>query len=358
MKKSKISALFLSCAVMFMSLVGCGSTSSGSDNSSSQNSGQAQETTKLRVGMVTDEGGLGDKSFNDAAYEGLKKVEKDLGFEITVLEPKQTSDYKSYMDRLSKNSDLVLGVGYKLKDTVAEVSKQNPDIKYVLVDDVVEGDNVYNLTFKEEEGSFLAGVLAGLTTKTNKIGFIGGTETPLIKKFEAGFIAGVKSVNPEAGKLLEDGTTVRYAGTFSDTARGYEIAKSLYSDGVDIIYHAAGGVGIGMFRAAQETGNYGIGVDQDQALSLPEYSDVILTSVVKNLKDGVYNIVEGISAGTYEPGTTELGLEENGIYLAPISKEKVSQEILDKVEEYKNKIINGEIVVPATIEELKVFTVQ
>lgn len=358
MKKSKISALFLSCAVMFMSLVGCGSTSSESGNSSSQNGGQVQETTKLRVGMVTDEGGLGDKSFNDAAYEGLQKVEKDLGFEVTVLEPKQTSDYQAYMDRVSKNSDLVLGIGYKLKDTVDSVSKQNPDIKYVLVDDIVEGDNVYNLTFKEEEGSFLAGVLAGLTTKTNKVGFIGGTETPLIKKFESGFIAGVKSVNPEAGQLLEEGKTVRYAGTFSDTARGYEIAKSLYSDGVDIIYHAAGGVGIGMFRAAKETGNYGIGVDQDQALSLPEYSDVILTSVVKNLQEGVYNVVEGISTGSYEPGTTELGLKENGIYLAPISKEKVSQEILDKVEEYKNKIINGEIVVPATIEELKNFTVQ
>ena len=358
MKKSKISVLFFSCAVMFMSLVGCGSKSSSSDNSSLQNDGQAQEIIKLRVGLVTDEGGLGDKSFNDAAYEGLEKIEKDLGFEVTVVEPKQASDYQAYMDRISKNNDVVLGNGYKLRDTLDIVSEQNIDVKYIMIDGVVERDNVYNLTFKEEEGSFLAGVLAGLTTKTNKIGFIGGTETPLVKKFESGFIAGVKSVNAEAGKLLEEGKTVRYAGTFSDTSRGYEMAKSLYNDGVDIIYHAAGGVGIGMFRAAKETGNYGIGVDQDQALSLPEYSDVILTSVVKNLRDVVYNVVEGISKGTYEPGTTQFGLKENGIYLAPISKDKVSQEILDKVEEYKNKIINGEIVVPATIEELSVFTVQ
>lgn len=350
MRKLKISAIFLSCAIMFSFLAGC-SSNSGSSDSSLENSGQAQV---LRVGMVTDEGGIGDKSFNDSAYAGLSKAEKDLEISLQVLEPQKDSEFESYMDRVSKTSDLVFGVGYKLKNAVDTVSSQNPNVNYVLIDEEVQRDNVHNLKFKEEEGSFLAGVLAGLTTKTGKVGFIGGTDSYIVKKMESGFIAGVKSVNSEAGKLLEDGVTSRYAGSFSDIARGYEIAKSLYSDGVDIIYHAAGGVGIGMFRAAQETGNYAIGVDQDQATSLPEYSDVILTSVVKNLEGGVYDIVKEMVDGKFTSGVTELGFKENGIYLADTNG-KVSQEVLDKVNEFKEKIVNGEIVVPKTIEELKNF---
>lgn len=350
MRKLKISAMFFSCAIMFLSLAGCSSNSSSSV-SSTENGGQAQV---LRVGMVTDEGGIGDKSFNDSAYAGLSKVEKDLGISLQVLEPQKDSEFESYMDRVSKTSDLVFGIGYKLKNAVDIVSSQNPNVKYVLIDEEVQGDNVHNLRFKEEEGSFLAGVLAGLSTKTGKVGFIGGTDSFIVKKFESGFIAGVNSVNPEAGKLLQDGITSRYAGSFSDTARGYEIAKSLYSDGVDIIYHAAGGVGIGMFRAAQETGNYAIGVDQDQAISLPEYSDVILTSVVKNLEGGVYDVVKEMVDGKFTQGTTESGLKEDGVYLADTNG-KVSQEVLDKVNEFKEKIISGEIVVPKTIEELKNF---
>lgn len=352
MRKLKISAMFFSFAIIFLYLVGCSSNPSDI-SSSSENDGQARV---FRVGMVTDEGGIGDKSFNDSAYAGLLKAEKDLEINLQVLEPQNDSEFESYMDRISKTSDLVFGVGYKLKNAVDTVSSQNTNVEYVLIDEEIQRDNVHNIKFKEEEGSFLAGVLAGLSTKTGKVGFIGGTDSFIVKKFESGFIAGVRSVNPEAGKLLEDGITSRYAGGFSDTSRGYEIAKSLYSDGVDIIYHAAGGVGIGMFRAAQETGNYAIGVDQDQAISLPEYSDVILTSVVKNLEEGVYDVVREMVDGKFTSGTTELGLRENGIYLADTNG-KVSQEVLDRVNEFKEKIISGEIVVPKTIEELKNFNI-
>lgn len=355
MKKLKISAIFLSVAIAFMSLVGCGSKSGDDSNSSSVSDSEPKKT--FTVGMVTDDGGLGDKSFNDATHQGLLKIKQDFNVDLQVLEPKQESDFQPYMERMSKNADVVVAVGYKLKDAVDKVSKQNESVKYVLIDDISEGENVHNVTFKEEEGSFLAGVLAGLTTKTNKVGFIGGTDTPLIKKFEVGFIAGVKSVNPEAGKLLEEGVTSKYAGNFSDVSKGYEIAKSLYSDGVDIIYHAAGGVGIGMFRAAKETNNLGIGVDQDQSISIPEYADIILTSVVKNLPIAIYNVVKDAIDGQFKSGTARLGLKENGIYLPESTKEKVSSEIMNKVNEYKDKIINGEMSVPKTVEELKEFTV-
>lgn len=355
MKKLKISAMFLSVAMVFMSLTGCGSKSGSGDSSSNTGSSGAPKT--LTVGVVTDDGGLGDKSFNDATYQGVVKAKEDFNIDVQVLEPKQESDFQPYMDRISKSSDLVVAVGYKLKDAVDKVSKQNESVKYVLVDDVSDGKNVHNVTFKEEEGSFLVGVLAGLVTKTNKVGFIGGSDSPLIRKFESGFIAGVKSVNPEAGKLLEEGITSKYAGNFSDVSKGYEIAKSLYSDGVDIIYHAAGGVGIGMFRAAKETGNLAIGVDQDQSVSIPEYKDVIVTSVVKNLPNAIYDILKDAVNDSFEAGTSKLGLKENGVYLPENTKDKVSSEVIEKVNEYKGKIISGEILVPKTIEELKEFTI-
>lgn len=346
MKKSKILSICISCILIALLLSGCGSSKSSE--------GENNQKTVFKVGMITDEGGLGDKSFNDATYEGLSRAEKEFGFKLQILEPQKDSEFESYLDRVSKVSDLVFGVGYKLKNAIEKISKQNSNLKYVLIDDRVDSDNVLSLNFKEEEGSFLAGVLAGVTTKTNKIGFIGGIENTLIEKFAAGFIAGVKSVNHEAGKLLEDGITLRYAGSFSDTTRGYEISKSLYSSGVDVIYHASGGVGIGIFRAAQETGNYAIGVDQDQSKSLPEYSDVILTSVVKNLNDGVYKIVKDVMENKFTPGVVELGVKENGIYLSDF-KDKVSEENLNKIEDYKNKIISGEIIVPKTIDEVKKF---
>lgn len=359
MKKFKVIMTSLCFLLSFIFLTSCGSASgnnasSGGGNTEEQNKGKAA----LRVGMVITEPGLGDKSFNDAAYLGLTRAKEDFNIELQVLESKQDSELPTYLDRISKNSDVVVGVGYRLKDAVDTISKQNPNVKYVLIDDEVQGENVYNLGFREEEGSFLAGALAGLTTKTNKVGFVGGTDTSLIRKFEAGFIAGVKSVNAEAGKLLEEGTTSKYVGNFSDTAKGYEIAKSLYNDGVDIIYHAAASAGIGVFKAAQETpGNYGIGVDQDQSITLPEYSDVILTSMVKNLDSGVYNFIQDYLNNGFKAGTVRIGLKDQGVYLTENVKDKVSQEVLDKIEELKNKIISGEIVVPTTIEELKNFGV-
>ncbi len=357
MRKRKLSVMFFSAIMSMLFLVGCTSGTKNEAGSTGDQSGQVVETAKLSVGMITDEGGIGDKSFNDSTYAGLAKAKEDYGIGLQVLEPKQDSDFQAYMDRISKNANVVIGVGYRLKDAVSTVSAQNKNVNYILIDDEVVGDNVYNLMFKEEEGSFLAGVLAGLVTETNKIGFIGGVDSPLVKKFESGFIAGVKSVNPEAGKLLEDGVTSRYAGSFSDVSKGYEIGKSLFDDGVDIVYHAAGAVGIGMFRAAKETGNYAIGVDQDQAESLPEYADIILTSMVKNLDNSIYNIIGEILNKGFTPGTVHLGLKENGLSLAKSTNSKVTSEVLDKVEDFKTKIINGEIVVPKTIDELKNFSI-
>lgn len=345
MRNMKVASIFLTCLLTFSTLAGCGSSSTNNVNGGEKG---------FKISMVTDEGGIGDKSFNDATHEGILKAGKELNFTSQVIQPQRDSEFESYLDKASKSSDLVFAVGYKLRNALEKVSKQNMKSKHVLIDDEVSGDNVLNLTFKDEEGSFLAGIVAGLMTKTNKVGFIGGIETTVIERFRSGFIAGVKSVNLEAGKLLEDGVTSRYAGSFSDTAKGYEIGKSLYNDGVDIIYHAAGGVGIGMFRAAQESKKLAIGTDQDQAANLPEYSENILTSVVKNLSDSVYNVIKDFSNGKFEAGTLRLGIKDNGVYLTN-SNGKIPQNILEKVEEYKQKIANGEIVVPKNSDEVKNF---
>ncbi|MEG2256561.1 MAG: BMP family ABC transporter substrate-binding protein, partial [Cetobacterium sp.] len=191
-------------------------------------------------------------------------------------------------------------IGFQLADAVANVAKNNPDANLAIIDSVVEADNVLSVMFKEEEGSFLVGVIAGLTTKTNKVGFIGGKDSDAIQKFEAGFAAGVAAVNPEAAKGLissdgiATGSTVKYADSFGDVNKGYELAKSLYNEGCDVIYHAAGGVGIGLFQATQELRKDGkevwaIGVDMDQAVSLPEFADSILTSMVKRVDDSTYD---------------------------------------------------------------------
>ncbi|PKK39081.1 Nucleoside ABC transporter, periplasmic nucleoside-binding protein [Clostridiaceae bacterium JG1575] len=248
-------------------------------------------------------------------------------------------------------------------NAVKNVSSMFPDKKFMLVDGVVDKPNVKNVLFKEHEGSFLLGVVAGLMTKTNKIGFIGGVESDVIGRFESGFAAGVTSVNPEAGKLLTPqgkaphGEFVSYAGNFSDTAKGKEIAKDMYNRGADIVYHAAGGVGIGLFDAAQEMKKYAMGVDADQAAIIPDKANVILVSMMKRVDVAVYDTVKEYLQGSFKGGMENLGLKEDAVGLSPTLHPdlKARKDILDKVEEFKGKIVSGSLVVPGTLEELKKF---
>ncbi len=211
------------------------------------------------------------------------------------------------------------------------------------------------------------GVIAGKMTKTNKVGFIGGKDSAPINKFEVGFIAGVKSVNPEAAKGLigtkdKPGSMVKYADSFGDTNKGYELGKSLYGAGCDVVYHAAGGVGIGLFKSAKELNKpdkkiWAIGVDRDQAVELKEYADIILSSMIKRVDVATFNATKEVVDGTFKGGKhIELGLKEDGVDIAPTSNKNTTKDVLDLVEKYKKAIKEDKIKVPATREELVKFT--
>lgn len=366
MNKKRVIA-FLSTAVMVVSLfAGCGS-------SSNSNTAQ-QQTKKVKIGLSTDEGGLNDKSFNQAADTGIKKAQKDLGVDYKAIESKQKEDYEPNLEALvNDNADLTFGIGFQMATAIKNVATKYKDKKFATIDiqkDDIGGflPNVELITFKEQEGSFLMGVIAGKMTKTNKIGFIGGKDFALINKFEAGFAAGVKAVNPAAAEGLiskdgkKPGTMVKYADSFNDTNKGYELAKSLYVSGCDVVYHAAGGVGLGLFKAAKELKDSGkkvwaIGVDMDQAVTVPEYASVILSSMVKRVDTATYNATKDVVNGTFKGGRqVELGLKEDGVGIAESSKNYTPKNVLDLVDKYQTAIKDGKFVVPETRDKVKDFT--
>lgn len=304
----------------------------------------------FKAAIVTDTAGLGDQSFNDSANRGLEKAGADLGIATQVYETSQPSDYEPSLARApSQGSDITFAIGFLMTDALTNVAAQNANAKYAIIDSVVESDNVASLNFKEEEGSFLVGAVAGLMTKSNKVGFIGGLEVPLIKKFEAGFKAGVMTVNPDAQIL------VTYAGDFNDPGKGKEIALSQYADGADVIYHASGGTGLGLFQAAQEKGSgfWAIGVDSDQYELAPEN---ILTSMMKQVDTAVYETIKDVKDGNFKSGITVFGLKEGGVGLAPTTSNNTPQEVIDQANALGDRIIAGEFKVPTTDEELDSFT--
>ncbi|OZM58050.1 BMP family ABC transporter substrate-binding protein [Lottiidibacillus patelloidae] len=316
----------------------------------------------FKVGMVTDTGGVDDKSFNQSAWEGLTKFGQDFDIPekdgYKYLQSNNDADYQPNLKKLVRDGfDLSFGIGFLMAGDVKEVALQKPESKFAIVDMVVTDDegnlipNVANITFAEEQGSFLVGVVAGLHTKTNKVGFLGGVNFDLIKKFENGFKAGVKSVNPSA-KII-----VQYADSFVDVAKGQLIANSMYSQGADIIYHAAGGTGLGAFTEAKDRSKKGeevwvIGVDKDQHQEgMPE--NVTLTSMVKRVDNAVYDVSKKTKEGNFPGGQVlSYSLADGGVGIAPTT-DNVSEEALAKVEEYKQKIINGEITVPKTDDEFE-----
>lgn len=213
---------------------------------------KTQEQAKLKIGFVSDQGGINDKSFNQLAWEGIQKAANELGVDKNnPIESKQVEQYQPNLKTMASNSDLTVGAGFMMAEAMTEVAKQMQDKKFAIVDASIESPNVLSLLFKEQEGSFLVGVIAGKMTKTNKVGFIGGMESPVINRFESGFVAGVAAVNPEAAKGLmpidekTPGKTVKYIDSFDNAGKAKEAAKMLYNDGCDIIFHAAGGAGNG-----------------------------------------------------------------------------------------------------------------
>ena len=327
-----------------------------------------QQGAKVKIGLSTDEGGLNDKSFNQAADTGIKEAVKKYGVEYKPVESAKKEDYESNLEALVSNgSNLTFAIGFQMEQAVKNVAGKHKDKNFAIIDGVADLPNVQSITFKEQEGSFLMGVIAGKMTKTNKVGFIGGKDFATINKFETGFAAGVKAVNPEAAKGListdgkSAGTMVKYADSFGDTNKGYELAKSLYGAGCDVIYHAAGGVGIGMFKATKELKDSGkqvwaIGVDMDQAVTVPEYSSIILSSMIKKVDTATFNATEDVVKGKFQGGKhIELGLKENGVGIAETSNKNTPKDVLDLVNKFTEAIKAGKFVVPATRDEAAKF---
>lgn len=360
----KIVSLLVAVAMLGLLLAGCGSK----NNSNGTTPTPTASKPTVKVGLSTDEGGLNDKSFNQAADTGLKKAKTDLGIDYKGIESKSKDDYEPNLEALiSDGRELVFGVGFQMETAMKNIAAKHTDKKFAIIDTVVDLPNVESITFKEQESSFLMGVIAGKMTKTNKVGFIGGKDFDTIWHFEAGFTAGVASVNPEAAKglLSKDGkafgTMVKYVDDFADATKGYEAEKALYAAGCDVVYHAAGGVGAGLFKAAKELTDGGkkvwaIGVDLDQAVTLPEYAPYILSSAMKGVDQATYNAAKEVVDGKFQGGKhIVLGLKENGVGIAP-TKTNIPADVLELVNKYSDAIKAGKIEVPATREAATKFT--
>lgn len=345
MKRNRSLAILL-VALMVLSVLGAACTKKAEPPAPAPTP-TAPQPAKFRVAMVTDVGGLNDQSFNASAYRGLKKLESE-GAEIKALESTKQEDYEVNLGALvDQKYNLIWSIGFLMTDATDKAAKANANQQFAIIDSVVNEPNVASITFKEEEGSFLMGVIAGMVTKTNKIGFVGGIEGDLIKKFESGFRAGVKAVNPKANVM------VAYAGSFTDQGKGKEVALAQYKAGADVIYHAAGAVGIGVIAAAKEQNKYAIGVDSDQNGLAP---DNVISSMIKGVDVAVYDVSKKLQNGDKIGGQhIVLGLKENGVGAAPSTKWDLNKDMKAKVDAYSKMIIDGTLKVPATREELASF---
>ncbi len=311
--------------------------------------GTSDDASGVRVGLVFDVGGLGDKSFNDAAHRGLLKAKRELGVSVRFIEPGDGTDRESALRMLASDKyDLVIGVGFIFSDDITKLAAEFPAVKFACIDysgaagSKVPG-NLAGLRFREHEGSFLVGVIAGLVSKTRKVGFVGGMKIPLIRKFEAGYEAGVHYVCPTCTVMGA------YAGSepkaFADPTTGRELALTQYGRGADIIYHASGKTGSGVFTAARERGKLAIGTDSDQFHEAP---CCVLTSMLKRVDVVVFRTVEAVTKGRFRGGVREFGLAEQGVGFVSDHNNRalLPAAVVRKVRAIERSIIDGEIEVP------------
>ena len=306
----------------------------------------------VKAGMVFDIGGRGDQSFNDSAYEGLEQAQNELGAIISDVSPNSDGSNRGELLRLvADNNDVVIGVGFLFAEDMTEVAAEYPDTHFGIVDGWVEADNVAALGFAEHEGSFLVGAAAGLKTTTDLVGFIGGVNMDLIGKFEAGFVAGVAAANPDAVVMVEYASEMPDFSGFNAPDRGREIAQSMYEKGADIIYHAAGGTGLGLFEAAKtfsdESGSkvWAMGVDSDQYLLVDEsLADHIMTSMIKSVNVSVFETIKAVNDGTFTGGPVTFDLSNDGVAYSTTGG--FIDDIVGDLDDYKAKIISGAISVP------------
>ena len=335
--RKKMLAVLLAVS-MVASMTACGSSKSESTDG-------AKEASDLKIGLITDVGGVNDGSFNQSSWEGLERAGEELGVTVNYLESATDADYKPNIETfIDEDYDLIISVGYMLADATREAAEANPDTKFAIIDDAtIDLPNVTSLMFKAEQASYL-GYVAGLTTKSNNIGFVVGMTNETMNQFGYGYCAGAIDANPDV--------TVQQmnANSFADSATGKSMANAEITNGADIVFQAAGATGLGVIEACQEAGVYAIGVDSDQSSIAP---NTVLTSAMKRVDNAVYEAVQELIDGTLEGGVKTFDLAAGGVDIAP-SQDLISEDVIAAVDEVKEKIISGDVVVPddkASFEE-------
>ena len=305
---------------------------------------------KVKIGMVTDVGGVNDKSFNPTSWEGLQALAKeDSRFEVNYLESKTDADYQTNINTfIDEKYDLIICVGYMLADATRAAAEANPDQKFAIIDDDTCADlpNVACLMFAQEQASYLVGLVAGSVTQSKTVGYVQGMVFPSMNKFGVGFISGVLAVCPDA-------TVLQYnANNFGDSAGGSTAAKDMITKGADVIYHAAGGTGMGVIEACNEEGIWAIGVDTDQSILAPDH---VITSAMKRVDVASQDISKAVADGKFVSGVHLYDLSNGGVDLAP-TRDHIPADVLEKVEAAKKAIIDGSKTVPTTTADCPAFT--
>ncbi|GAA6381649.1 BMP family ABC transporter substrate-binding protein [Intestinibacter bartlettii] len=331
MQLKKLFAVGLTAIMMGSLLVGCSSKTESNED-------------VYKIGMISDTGGVNDESFNQSTWEGLQQAQEKYGkdkVQVKYVESSQEADYTPNIETfVEEDLDLIIGVGYKMAGAIEEASKNYPDVQFAIIDHSYEKqpENVTSLIYEDNTAAYLAGLVAAKKTETNKVAFIGGIKSATLDKFEYGFRAGVKAANPNCE------LTVRYLNSFSDSALAKSVANQMHKDGVDVIYTAAGAAGTGAIEAAKENNKMAIGVDVDQSPLAP---DNIISSTMKNVNVSIVNLVGEILEDNYQGGQVIVNtLASGGVGLSDTTKDHVSKDILDYVNEQAGKIKSGEIVVP------------
>jgi basic membrane protein A len=306
-------------------------------------SGGAAAAADFQPAVVFDTGGKFDKSFNEAAYNGAEKFKQETGIDYRDFEITNESQREQALRNLArKGATIIVATGFSQSAAVATVAKEFPDVKFTLIDDVVDLPNVQSVVFKEHEGSYLVGVLAAMASKSGKVGFVGGMDVPLIRKFACGYVQGVKSVNPNAEVLQNmTGTT---PAAWNDPTKGGELARSQFDRGADVVYAAAGGTGLGVYQAAADARKLAIGVDSNQNYLHP---GTMLTSMLKRVDLATYQAFKSAREGDWKSGTLVLGLAENGVgwALDDNNQSMVTPEMKKRVDQARQDIISGKIKV-------------
>lgn len=330
-------------------IVACGNKPATGEQTKDGKTSADATNSKKAIAVVYSTGGKGDKSFNDATFRGMEKAQKELGITFKEYEPKDASaEAKDALTQFAESGefDLIIAVGYTMKDSLIAVAQAFPEQKFVIIDDNIEGlPNVASIMFKEHEGSFLVGALAGMMDKTGTIGFVGANESELINRFYAGYAQGARYVKPNI-KVLP--VYIGGSNAFNDQASAKAKTETLIQQGADVIYHAAGASGLGVFQAVKEKNVYGIGVDSNQDNLYP---GIILTSMMKYVDNATFDIIKTTVDGKFEAKLQTFGVKENGVGTTnfEFTKDKIGEENIKRLEQIKQDIKDGKIQVKSKL---------